>query len=198
MKIFLSIPLLLLFFFSTFLLAQPGNPAQADTLGLQQQFDEMVRVSNRYQTFRVVRQGFLDAFMANVSDSISGYTTEIEALTATIGEQKATIDNQAKEIADRDGRITSLTEEKDSISLLGISLTKITYNVLLCSIIGLLLALLFFALARMQVAVTSGKEARLAREKTAEELERSRKSRLEVEQTLRRQLQDERNKRAGK
>ncbi len=195
MKIFRVIPLLFLFSFS--LSAQPGNPAQADSLSLQQQFDEMVRVSNKFQTFRVVRQNFLNAFIGNVQDSIRRYTAEIESLTATLAEQKGALDGQAAEITERDRLVADLTEEKDSISVLGMSLTKSTYNLILWSLIGLLLALLLFALARMRVAVASSKEARLAREKTAAELEKSRKSRLEVEQSLRRQLQDERNKRAN-
>ena len=93
--------------------------------------------------------------------------------------------------------IGSLNGEKDSISLLGMQLSKTTYNIILWSAIGILLALLLFSIARMQVAVTSNRDARIAREKTAEELEKSRKNRLEVEQKLRRQLQDERNKRGG-
>ena len=197
MKIFRVIPLLILFLFSTPIFAQPGNPAQADSSSLQKQFDEMIRVSNRYQSFKVVRHGFLNAFMTNVSDSIRIYTAEIEDLKSTIAEQKATIESQGAEIATRDGEITSLTGEKDSINFLGMPLTKSMYNVILWSLIGLLVFLLLFALARMRIALTTSKEARLAREKTAEELEKSRKSRLEVEQTLRRQLQDERNKREG-
>jgi len=104
----------------------------------------------------------------------------IEAQTATIGE--------------RDTKIKELTEEKDGISLLGLPLSKITYNIIMWSAIILLLAALLFAIARMRFAISSSREARSMNEKTAEELEKSRKNRLEVEQKLRRQLQDERNK----
>jgi hypothetical protein len=197
MNILRFTPLILLFLSVQVLKAQPGNPAQADTTSLQVQFDAMINASNRFQRFRVVRQDFLNAFKANVSDSIGVYTTEIGTLKATIAEQKAKITGQETEISDRDTEIGSLKGEKDSISLLGMQLSKTTYNIVLWSLIGILLAGLLFAIARMQVALSSSRDARVAREKTAEELEKSRKNRLEVEQKLRRQLQDERNKRGG-
>ena len=181
---------------STLLAAQPGNPAQADTAALKQQFDDMLKASNRYQTFKVVRQNFLNAFMSNVSDSIVGYTREIGELKQTIATQKTKIEEQATTISEREANIGELTDEKDSISLLGVPLSKTMYSLILWSAIGVLLVGLLLALARMRVAVASSKEARLANEKVTAELEASRKSRLKVEQNLRRQLQDERNKNA--
>lgn len=186
-----------LLFFAQFLSAQPGNPAQADTVSLRTQYDQMLDASNRFQRFKVIRQDFLASFIANVSDSLSGYSEEIGSLKATIGDQKTKIDEQAITIGERDAKITALSEEKDSISFLGLPLSKTMYNVAMwATIIGLLAALLF-AIARMRFAVSTSREARMANEKTTAELEKSRKNRLEVEQKLRRQLQDERNKRSS-
>lgn len=192
-RIFSILSLLLI---TQLLAAQPGNPAQADTASLRVQYDQMLEASNRFQRFKVVRQDFLGAFIANVSDSLRGYTDEIGSLKTTITEQKAKIDGQATTISERDAKITELTEEKDSVSLLGLPLSKTTYNVIMWSAIIGLLAALLFAIARMRFAVSTSREARLANEKTTAELEKSRKNRLEVEQKLRRQLQDERNKRS--
>lgn len=189
-------PIVLLLFLTQLLSAQPGNPAQADTASLRVQYDQMLDASNRFQRFKVVRQDFLGAFIANVSDSLLGYTEEIGSLKATISDQKAKIDEQVTTIGERDANITELSEEKDSISLLGLSLSKAMYNIIMWSAIIGLLAALLFTIARMRFAVSTSREARLANEKTTAELEKSRKNRLEVEQKLRRQLQDERNKRS--
>lgn len=189
---------LLLFFlaFSTqFLAAQPGNPATADTLSLQGQFDEMLRVSSRYQVYKTVRRTFLDAFMSNVSDSIRGYTEEISRLEERIGDQEAKITEQEAAIGDRQGQIAALSDEKDSISLLGMPLSKTTYSLILWSAIIGLLAMLLFAIARMRLAVSSARQAEQDFRQVNADLEKSRKTRLEVEQKLRRQLQDEINKR---
>lgn len=190
-------PVVLLLFFTQLLGAQPGNPAQADTASLRVQYDNMLDASNRFQRFKVVRQDFLGSFIANVSDSLRGYTEEIGSLKATISNQKTKIDEQATTIGERDAKITELSDEKDSISLLGLPLSKTMYNVVMWSAIIGLLAALLFTIARMRFAVSTSREARLANEKTTAELEKSRKNRLEVEQKLRRQLQDERNKRSS-
>lgn len=183
--------------FTASLSAQAGNPAQADeSTSLQAQFDDMVRVSNRYQQFKVVRQDFLNAFMGNVSDSIKVYTEEIGTLQGTISAQAEKIDKLTQDVKDRDGNVASLTAEKDSMNLLGIPLGKGTYATIMWSIILGLLALLAFAFLRMRVAISSASDAKSTSDKLSEDLEKSKKRRLEVEQTLRRQLQDEINKRS--
>jgi len=182
--------------FTATLSAQAGNPAQAsDSASLKTQFDDMVRVSNRYQQFRVVPQAFLNAFMDNVSDSIQVYTNEIGTLQGTIAAQAGKIEKLSQDLKDRDSNITALKAEKDSMGLLGLQLGKGTYTAIIWSIILGLLALLAFAILRMRVAVTNANEAKDTSTKLAGDLEQAKKRRLEVEQTLRRQLQDEINKR---
>ncbi|SER42661.1 hypothetical protein [Neolewinella agarilytica] len=175
--------------------AQAGNPATADSVSLSQQFDEMLRVSNRYQGFKVIRQNYLAAFIANVTDSIGGYTKEISTLNGTISTQAERLDKQETTIQEKDLEISQLNEEKDGVSLLGFQLSKATYSLIMWSAIIGLLALLLLALARMRLAVSSANEASTHNAKLTEELEKARKRRLEVEQNLRRQLQDEINKR---
>ncbi|MEM6769291.1 MAG: hypothetical protein AAF597_01800 [Bacteroidota bacterium] len=176
--------------------AQAGNPARAsDSTTLKAQFDDMVRVSNRYQQFKVVRQDFLNAFMANVSDSIRIYTNEIGSLKGTIAAQAEKIDKLTQDVKDRDGNVASLTEEKDSMSLLGMPLGKGMYATIMWGTIFGLLALLAFAFLRMRVAIASATDARDTSSKLSEDLDKAKKRRLEIEQTLRRQLQDEINKR---
>lgn len=165
-------------------------------MSLQKQFDEMLRVSNRFQAFKVVKQDFLNAFIVNVNDSISAYTGEIKALKETITTQDQRINEQAVTIEAKDVEILALNEEKDGISLLGISLSKATYSLIMWSAIIGLLALLLLALARMRVAVSASNESGALNTKLTDELEKARKRRLEVEQNLRRELQDEINKRS--
>ena len=194
MNISRFLTLAFLLFFAHTSVAQRGNPATADTVSLQGQFDEMLQVSSKYQVYKTVRRALLDAFMANVSDSIRSHTNEIDLLECRISDQDNKIGEQSVLIDDREGQITALTDEKDSISLLGIPLLKVIYNLILWSVIIGLFAMLLFALARMRLAVGSAREAREDFEAISEDLNKSRKNRLEVEQKLRRQLQDEINK----
>jgi len=80
--------LTLLVFSVSALNAQAGNPAGAsDTTTLRQQYDDMLRVSNRYQQFRVVRQDFLNAFidMSLLGMSLSKATYATIMWAAIIG-----------------------------------------------------------------------------------------------------------------
>ena len=176
-----------------------GNPALAQDVPLQLQFDTVLQVSNRYREgrseFRVVRREYLDNFMTNVADSLSQYPQEIGRLQEEKAALQQQIDATASEVSDRDATIADLNKERDSISLLGMQLDKGTYSLIMWAlVIGLLVALLV-ALASTRIAARSNTELKRDRDKLASELEQSRKSRLTVEQDLRRQLQDEINRR---
>ena len=178
-----------------------GNPALGQDVPLQLQFDTVIQVSNRYRErgseFRVVRRDYLDNFMQNVSDSLSQYPRQIERLQEEKTALQQQIDATASEVSDRDATIAELNQERDSVNLLGIQFDEGTYNLIMWAlVIGLLVALLV-ALASTRIAAASNTELKRERDKLAEELEQSRKSRLTVEQDLRRQLQDEINRRSA-
>ena len=190
---------LLVSLFSLPIAAQIGDPDRADGVSLQEQFDEMLRVSNRFTerstTFKVVRQPFLESFMNNVNDSISIYTEEIADLKSTITTQASKVQEQTSDITERDNTIATLQGEKQSMTFLGVQIDKTLYGTIVWSIIGILLAAFLFAMVRMRYAASSAKEANVKAAKLEEELDQSKRRRLEVEQSLRRQLQDEINKR---
>ena len=189
---------LLLLFFSALLGAQrAGDPAAAGDADLRSQFDEMLRVSSNYQQYKTVRKTYLASFMQNVADSLTTKAEKISELQRTIDRQEEQIASLTSSVAERDGNISSLEDKKDSISLLGVPLSKTTYSIILWSAIIGLLAFALLALTRMRVAVASSRELREHNEKVTQELEDSRKQRLTVEQKLRRQLQDEINKNRG-
>ena len=165
---------------------------------LSGQIGELLRKSYDYRdkgrVYEVVRRQELDQFVTNVNDSIGRYTGEIAELRSTITQLEEKIATLSQDLATRQTNIAALTEEKDSISLLGLPLSKTTYSLILWSAIIGLGALLLLALGRTRVAVASSSELRAHNEKVIAELEDSRKQRLTVEQKLRRQLQDEINK----
>ena len=162
---------------------------------LREQFDAMVRGSTRYQQYRVVPQTELNAFMAAVADTLDTREREIEKLDSTIAAQTRKITEQAATIDSRDQQIEQLQAEKDGIYLLGILVNKTTYNAILWTIILAALAGLIFFFLRARLAVSTSRELRREKEELTAELDAAKKRRLEVEQELRRKLQDEINKR---
>ena len=175
--------------------AQPGNPATNADQPLQQQFDEMVRGGWRYQGNRTIRQEYLETFMAHVADSLAMKNERIGELREEVSTRDARIGELQTELGDRENSIASLSEEKDNMSLLGFPVGKATYSLILWGLVIALGAFLLFALSRTRYAVASSSELARDNEKLTAELEKSRKRRLEVEQNLRRKLQDEINKR---
>jgi len=73
-------------------------------------------------------------------------------------------------------------------------MSKTGYNILMWTIIAALFALLLFFVYKFKNSNTITKDAKRAREEMEEEFEEHRKTALEREQKVRRQLQDELNK----
>lgn len=174
--------------------SQSGNPANNGAEPLNAQFQLMVDESNRYQQFKVIRSVWLAAFAENLSDSLAAETEVINGLQATIDDQSNTLAQREEEITQLNAQIEQLNEEKDGISFLGANLSKTAYNSIVWTLIAALLAGLLFFLGRGRYAQALAKDARTKNEQLTTDLEQARKRRLEVEQDLRRKLQDERNK----
>lgn len=178
-----------------FPLAAQSSNADTASPSLQEQFDEMVQGSNRYQQFRVVPQTELNAYIAAVTDTLSARAQEIQQLDAKISTQTRTITEQDAQIESLKGQIEQLEQEKDGIYLLGVLVSKTTYNIILWAIILAAFGGLVFFFLRAQMAVSTSRGLRQDKEELTAELDAAKKRRLEVEQDLRRKLQDEINKR---
>lgn len=171
-----------------------GNPAAAEDLDLPTQFQQMVDESNRYQRFKVVPSNWLAAYKVNLTDSLAARTARAGELQSTIDRLEDEVANQSEQIAERDATIVQLNEEKDGISFLGANLSKGVYNTMVWGLVAALLAGLLFFLARGRYAVSVSRELESNNAELTAELEKSKRRRLEMEQDLRRKLQDERNK----
>ena len=91
-------------------------------------------------------------------------------------------------------KLAAVTEEKDSMSLLGMLVSKITYNIILWTIIGGLLLLFLLFVYKFRRSNTLTQEAKTALSEVEVEYEDHRRRALEREQRISRQLQDEINK----
>ncbi|MEL6275932.1 MAG: hypothetical protein AAFU03_12585 [Bacteroidota bacterium] len=180
---------------SLHLFSQKGNPAGAADVPLEEQFNSMVQESNRYQRFRVVPYEWLSAMKMNMVDSMNAKHAEIDSLHATINSQTREIEAQANSITELNTQIAQLEQEKDGISLFGNTISKVAYNAFLWSLVALLLVGLLFFFGRGRLANAISSELRVKNDELSTDLEQARRRRLEVEQDLRRKLQDEINKR---
>lgn len=169
-----------------------------DSGNIESQFEYIYRRSGNYNAegrrYEVVLAPELDKLRDNVLDSLRVFRAEAQGLDATISGQKATIDDLNRKLEEATRQLSIVTEEKDSMSLFGASVSKGSYNFALWTIIlALMLVLLFFVFRfRKSNVLTQEAKSKLADLET--EYEDHRRKALEREQRISRQLQDEINK----
>ncbi len=165
---------------------------------IDSQFEYLYKRSGNYNAegkrYEVVRLINLNKLRQNVLDSINEFNKNTAELKATIATHEASIAALNNQLADTKNNLTTVTEEKDSISLLGAMVSKSTYNFILWTIIiGLLLLLLLF-IYRFRNSNYLTQEAKTKLADLELEYENHRRRALEREQKISRQLQDEINK----
>jgi septal ring factor EnvC (AmiA/AmiB activator) len=169
-----------------------------DKGSINSQFDYIYKKSGNYRAdgkrYEVVRIISLDKLRKNVLDSLNASNKKAAELNATISGHEATIASLNKKLDETTKKLSAVTEEKDSMSLLGMLVSKITYNIILWTIItGLLLLFLLFVY-KFRRSNTLTQEAKTALSEVEVEYEDHRRRALEREQKISRQLQDEINK----
>lgn len=165
---------------------------------ISSQFDYISKRSGNYRAdgvrYEVVKEANLYKLRKNVLDTIDAINKKTSELNATISEHETTISSLNKKLDETTNNLTSVTEEKDSMSFLGISVSKGTYNFILWSIIAGLFVLLGAFIYKFRNSNILTQEAKQNLSELEIEYEDHRRRALEREQKISRQLQDEINK----
>lgn len=165
-----------------------------DTGSVSNQFDNLIKNSNKYQEYKVVKTTWLYKLKANVTDSISVSEKEITSANKLVNSQKKSIDSLKLAIHTSEASIQNLNNEIQSISLFGLQINKSAFKTLMFSIILILMVLLVFFFSKFKQSNSITTQTKLNLKELDEEFESHRKKALEREQKVRRQLQDELNK----
>lgn len=162
------------------------------------QFDYIYKKSGNYRSegkrYEVVRILSLDKLRKNVLDTLKVYAEKEAELKTTISGHEATIASLNKKLEETTNNLAAVTEEKDSMSFLGILVSKGSYNTILWTIIAGLLGLLLFFVYKFRRSNILTQDAKTSLSEVEEEYEDHRRRALEREQKISRQLQDEINK----
>lgn len=181
--------------FSTLLPAQRVQPLPQGSVEEQYQF--IFDGSRPYQIYKVVPQVWLEGFYKNVQDSLKLQEKSLTDNQLKMKGQEDKIAALQAEDATKQTTIDTLQAEKDTLVFLGIPMNKAAYHVFVWVVIGALLAGLLFFLGRFRYANVITRRMKTENQELQEKVEEQRKRMLEKEQVLRRQLQDEINKRLG-
>ncbi len=175
-----------------------GSELSLDKGPITSQFDFIYKKSGNYRAdgkkYEVVRTISLDKLRQNVLDSLKGFNQKIAQLNTTISGHESTISSLNGKLEETTNNLAGVTEEKDSMSFLGILVSKATYNTILWSVIFGLLGLMLFFMYKFRRSNILTQEAKTSLSEVEEEYEDHRRRALEREQKISRQLQDEINK----
>lgn len=200
---FYRILLLLAFLLVTNLQYAQDAEEDEDKLSLDEgpisnQFDYVAKRSGNYRAdgirYEVVKESNLFKIRKNVLDSIAAMNKKTGELKSTISEHETTITSLNKKLEETTTNLSSVTEEKDSMSFIGIPVSKGTYNFILWTIIGGLFLMLGLFIYRFRNSNILTQDARKNLSELEIEYEDHRRRALEREQKISRQLQDEINK----
>lgn len=185
--IFSTLSLLLVTFIGHSQATPSNNP-------IDREFSELIENSNNFKGYKVVDFNELTSLQDKTEDYIGELKNEITGYEVSLQTQKDTIKKLKADLAKVENQLAEVTAEKDSISFLGMPLSKSTYSTVMWGIVGVLVLAVVLLLARFKSSNARTKESRKKLIETEKEFEIFRAKALEKEQRMGRQLQDERNK----
>ena len=168
--------------------------AQGNIKTITTQFSTLFNKSSNYQNFKIVdKQSLLD-LQQNVEDSLRQYKTKEVANQALIEQHKQELDTATQKLATAEQELKASLAKEDHFDFLGIHADKNVIQTTILAIFAFLLVLVALFYFRFKKGHVDTKDAIKKLKDTDEEFEEFRKSSLEREQKIRRQLQDEINK----
>ncbi|WP_397362478.1 tRNA (guanine-N1)-methyltransferase [Olleya sp. R77988] len=193
-----------IFLISLPLAAQTQTEAEDEKLSLdsgtlENQFEFLTKKSTNWrdergQSYEVIRNEWIAKIKSHTLDSLKALKKELLNTHSKVASQTQEIEQLKSSLSNTKTNLDATNQEKDSMTLFGLQMSKVGYNTLLWSIIAGLLALLFFFIFKFKNSNSITKQARIKLGETEEEFEDHRRNALEREQKVRRQLQDEINK----
>ncbi|WOD43676.1 tRNA (guanine-N1)-methyltransferase [Hwangdonia lutea] len=205
MNLIKHVSLVVLFFISTltsFAQAKSDDAPNLSNGTIDQQFDYVLRKSGNFkgtngQAYEAVKRSMFLTLRAHTIDSLNTLKSKLESSKNTVETQQKEIDDLKSSLNSTQSTLEATNLEKDSMSLLGMQMSKTNYNVLMWTIIAGLLALFILFVYKFNNSNAVTRDAKKALAEIEEEFDDHRRTALEREQKVRRQLQDEINKQKG-
>lgn len=157
-------------------------------------FSKLIKESNNYQSYKVVKLNSLLELQRSTKKEISDLESAITELNSQIEDLQGQVDRSKAELDQTNSTLKQVEKSKDEFSFIGIKMMKTTYQVIVIVIIVILLILLIVFIGRFKAGNSITIKARNDLEDLQNDYDEYRKKALETQQRLGRQLQDERNK----
>ena len=168
---------------------------------IDDQFEYVIQKSYTYKgngkVYKNVEYHWLTQLKAHTLDSLKAVHKDLTDTQLVVKKQNKEISDLKLNLTNTQSDLDKTNTEKDNMALFGMQMSKTNYNALMWAIIAGLLALLILFIYKFKNSNTITKDAKHALAEIEEEFDEHRKTALEREQKVRRQLQDEINKHKG-
>jgi hypothetical protein len=161
---------------------------------IENQFDYLIKKSNRYQEFKVVKTTWLLQLKKSAGDSLVSLRKDLNSTKRILLEKQTEINKLTHSLDVTNKNVITLNDEKDTINFFGAFISKAFYNTILWLIIALLISALTTYILRFNRSNSITKETNDSFTELEREHENYRQRSLDREQQLRRKLLDEVNK----
>lgn len=165
-----------------------------DNISINGQFETILRTSTNYKVYKVINKEKILQLRQNVLDSIKTSQNLITEKNRLLKVKKQTIKRTQDSLNKTLLELSATVLKEDSISFLGMQLRKVSYNIILWTLILSLLTVLVYVILKFLKNNIHTKEAKNNLLIVEKELEQHVKNAIDREQKLRRKLQDEVNK----
>ncbi|MFP4093885.1 MAG: hypothetical protein ACLFUB_05345 [Cyclobacteriaceae bacterium] len=168
--------------------------AQDENAGsLDEQFEELKSSSNTYQEYKVIQIEKLNNFWKNVQNYLASSRRELEATQNKVEELNQEVAQLSEKIEQQQVIVDQSEHAATHINVLGIDLPKDKFVAAFWITTAVLLLLLAAAIYQYKRSRKVTQRTRLNFMELQEEVEELRRTSLEKERRLRRELQTERN-----
>jgi hypothetical protein len=170
------------------------NSTEVVDQSLDQRFNSLVENSETFNEYKVIKKTTLNEFWKVVSDSVALSEESRKSGLSTIKIKQRQIEDLNLIVANKDKELASGEEEKSNISVLSGDFNKSTYAIV--SVIIPLVLLLVIGIVIVKMKSDNSKTVASQKELSSltAEFETHKKSALEIQMKLKRELQTEWNK----
>ncbi|RED92065.1 hypothetical protein [Marinoscillum furvescens] len=105
---------------------------------LQGQFEAMMNENSTYERYKVVPITDMNAYWAQIADTLQGKNAQISALQNEVGELRTQIDTLEQRVSSLQADLAASEQVNDQIHFIGIPFSKAAYHVMVWVIILIL------------------------------------------------------------
>lgn len=151
---------------------------------LKEQLNYLEDHTRIYDSYRAIREDMFQKLKVNISDTLSTTNRKIAGLNKTKSALNLTIDSLRSNLESTRTSLEEMTKTKNSISVIGLEINKLTYNKIMWTVLAGLVAVLVLGFLAFKRNLSSIFNTKKEYQELKDEFETYRKSSREAREKL--------------